>query len=367
MSEVILAYEADIIAEQQKNQEEYDRAVAEYPETVKAAKERYDESLARYDADLAAYNEKSTAKKLVEKTILDENNKPVKPGNFYPPSKPYLREVRHQKVFNKEMLANSYLKLDGFTNSTDNALKITVTLYGFESSDFVLKSSESSYYNSKTKQTSKVMKYWYEISYKNPINLKIETPNGEIIINETFAQFNEFVLNKTPETQGSQPNINRDSYIESLQSKIVESNMKEINDFINNNYGFPKYKREFEIYRVETKKMNYDDYQTAFESAVAGYKMLISDKKGAFEKLNTAIAFWEKAYAESDINDKKARINSDITIITLFNLIEAKIWTDEYAKAEEYLNKIIGLNPSRKENRRISQSFKRAKSKMGSK
>lgn len=131
--------------------------------------------------------------------------------------------------------------------------------------------------------------------------------------------------------------------------------MKYINDYINDNYGFPKIKRSTIIYRVETKKLNYDDYQEAFELAISGYNMLIDDNATARENINKAIQIWEKALTESNPADKKSRVNADISIITMFNLAEALIWTDDYTKADMYLNKIIGLKPSRKEMKSIEK------------
>lgn len=348
-SQVTLAYEAEIIDEQQKVQEKYDMEMAEYPQKVKEAEERHKEVVAKYEADMVAWKEKSIGSKLIEKNILNENNKPVSPGTFYAPSKPYMTTVKHQKIFNKEMLANTYLNLDGYNKKEENALQIKVTLYGFENLEPELKSIEKSSYNSKTKQTTKVMTYWYEISYKHPINLTIKTEKGETIINETFEQFNNYSIAKTNVSEGSYPNFNKDAFIEGLQNKIVEENMKYIKEFINNNYGFVKMKRNTTVYRVEGKQLNYDDFQQAFELVTAGYNILISDNRSAKEKIGSAIQIWEKALLESDPEDKKARINSDITIITLLNLAEAYSWTHDYAKADECLNRIISLKPSKKE------------------
>lgn len=61
---------------------DYQREMAEYPGKVKAADEKFEK-------EMAAYNEKSLAKKIVEKQLLNENTKPVK--DYVP--QPYRRTV----------------------------------------------------------------------------------------------------------------------------------------------------------------------------------------------------------------------------------------------------------------------------------
>ena len=144
------------------------------------------------------------------------------------------------------------------------------------------------------------------------------------------------------------------SFVKTLEGKIITSNMEMLNDFLNSNYGFAKVQRKTILYKVKPKKLNYDDYQQAYEYAAAGYSGLASNEKVAFEKLSLAVGLWEKALGESDPNDKKARVNANITIITLFNLIEAHIWMHDYEKASTRLNKISGLKPNKKEQSKVN-------------
>ncbi|RLD65533.1 MAG: hypothetical protein DRI84_06645 [Bacteroidetes bacterium] len=352
-SQVILAYEEDITARKQKAQDDYEQALADHPQNIINSKTLYDEEMARYDTAVVAWKNKSFGSKLVEKQMLDENNKPVKPGKYYPPSKPYLEKVYHQKIFNKNMLASTYLNLEGYNNSPEEALIITATLYGFENLEVELKSKAYITTNSSTKQKTETTNYWYEVSYKHPINLKITTYTGEVIIDETFEEFNEYRYAKSKESKGNTSGLNKDRFLQGLQNTIVEKNMKIIDDYINENYGYTKTTRNTIIFRVEPKKHNYDDYQKAFEFVAAGYSLLLSDNTAAIEQINNAIQIWEKAMLESDPSNKKARINSDITIITLLDLAEAYFWVNDFSNSDRCLNKIIGLKPSKKKKKRI--------------
>jgi hypothetical protein len=361
-SEAFLAYEEGINAEKKRVDNDYQRKLADHPAEVAAAEGRYNEDMVRYETELAAYNAKSTGNKLLEKALLNENNKPVKPAAFSTPAEPPKEVLNLQKVFSGKMLASTYLKLDGFTKGTDgNALKITATLYGFEHLGSELQSKSTSSTNAKTKRVTTTKTYWYRVQYKHPISIKIETPAGEVIIDETFEQFNEYSTANSPSKKNAAPFFNEATFVKGLQSGIVQKNMKVINDYINANYGFQKVKRNTEIFRIEQKrkkKFSYDDYEKAFQLALAGYNSLKSGNDVASSKLKEAISIWEAALTESDMDNKKARVNSDITIATMFNLAEAFLFSDQYDKVEETLNKMIGLDPSRKE-KRLIESYRK--------
>lgn len=347
-SNVILAYEADIVAQKKANQDEYNKAVADYPKRVAEAQAEYDKAKKKYDADLKAWNDKSVGMKIIEKQMLNESTKPSEPY-LNKPSEPYLKEFTHQKLFNKEMLSSTYLKLDGYKNTPENAVVITATLYGFENTEPELKSVEKTYYNSSTKATEKINSYWYAVQYKHPIGLKIEGPDKSIIIDETLSEFNEYKTEETAKVDGKYPPFNKEAFLSKLQEKVVADNMTIVNNYINNQFGFSMVKRKIDIYRVDPKKYTYDDYQTAFENAVAALSVLTSDYKSATEKLKTSIDLWEKALKEFDPNNKKARIDDDIAIATRMNLSEAYIWQNDFVNADLQLTKIMGLNPSNRQ------------------
>ena len=72
-------------------------------------------------------------------------------------------------------------------------------------------------------------------------------------------------------------------------------------------------------------------------------------------EFNKAIALWENAMKESQPSNKKARVDGDVTEITILNLIEAYIWKDDYLNAKAYIDKIKTLDPSRKGRRRLER------------
>ena len=147
-SEVILDYKAEIDADLTAAEEEYQQALAEYPEKEAAAKAAYDQRYAEYEKALEDWNSKSSVGKIIEKQVL-ENSKPQPPRPYYPPSKPYKRQVTHQKIFNEAQLASTYCRVEGLQEDP-NGVGIEVHLFGFENDDPVAEKKEFKESNSKT-------------------------------------------------------------------------------------------------------------------------------------------------------------------------------------------------------------------------
>ncbi len=345
---VILAYEDAVNQAKKKAQDDYEKALAEYPKKVSEAEADYAARMEKYKIDKAEWDKKSVGSKFVEKNILEENNKPVQPS-YYKPSAPVLENVKTLKLFDKNLLASTYLKLEGFGIATNNAVKITATLYGFENLEPQLKQKEESYYDSKTSSTQKKITYWYEIQYKHPIGIKVELPSGEVLMDEIPQQFAEYKV-----TTAAQ-NYNKGAFLEQLESKAVEDNMKKVNEILNSKYGYAKINRESVIYRIEPKTFTYDDFQEAYENAVSGYGLLVSDYAFAAKKLDAACEFWEKALTEYVAGAKKVRVTEDVAKAARFNLAEAYIFTNNFHKADVHLSKIISLDPSNKEKKTINE------------
>ena len=95
-------YEAD----KAQAEADYQRDMADYPNKVKAADEKF-------EREMKAWNEKSTASKIIEKQVLNENNKPVK--DYV--AQPYRRTITMpvmKTAYDYNSLSSTYLFIDGF-------------------------------------------------------------------------------------------------------------------------------------------------------------------------------------------------------------------------------------------------------------
>ncbi|MGB1267607.1 MAG: hypothetical protein ACPG5D_05880 [Schleiferiaceae bacterium] len=341
-SDVILDYKAEIDAELAAAEEEYQQALAEYPEKEAAAKAAHDELVANYERDLEEWNSKGSLGKIIEKKVL-ENSKPQPPRPYYPPAKPYKREVTHQKLFNESQLASTYCRVEGLDEDA-NGVAIEVHLFGFENDDPVAEKKEFKEYNSKTKQETTVIKSQWVFNYRHSMTLRVVHPNGSIILDEVPNSISDFKKFESGLEKRSYPSSNANTYIERLQSSSVENNLKTIQWLINDKLGTTEQARDIEVVYVNNKKGDYSDLENAMFDAKEGYGMLMSRPEEAKEKIRNAIQAWEAALDEGDMDDKKARINKKVIPDLYNNLILASILVEDFDKADDHYSATLRLD-----------------------
>jgi hypothetical protein len=72
-----------------------------------------------------------------------------------------------------------------------------------------------------------------------------------------------------------------------------------------------------------------------------------------------SVKYWQSAINESDVNNKKARIDKDVTIAVYFNLLEVYFALENYVDAEAVIIKLNTLNLSFGD-RKTKQDFEKA-------
>jgi hypothetical protein len=348
---VALEYEAEVKARKEafaksvvEADKRYEQEVANYDKSVKDAGVRYAQDMAAYKVNKRLHPE-------LQEPVLVLPNKPEKSlltDTYYYP-----------KTQNQENLANTYINLNGYNKSIDNAVLVTAMLKGFQYTEPELKFSEIS----KTKDgvTTKEKEYYYELSYKHPMGLKVEVPGGQgVVFNEYFEDLNRYSVHRTQKYKTEYDLIlsfNKANTLSSFEDKIIADNLRYINEVLNNRFGFTKLNGQEEIFLVQGKKFNYNDFQQAFEATTLGLGQLSADvnRTVAAQNLNSAVNIWENALKESQPNNKKARVNGNVTTAALFNAARVSVYAYEFGKAEIYLNKIFASDASRKEQRRVEQ------------
>ena len=341
-SDVILDYKVEIDAELAAAEEEYQQALAEYPEKEAAAKAAHDELVANYERDLEEWNSKGSLGKIIEKKVL-ENSKPQPPRPYYPPAKPIKRQVTHQKLFNESQLASTYGRVEGLDEEA-NGVAIEVHLFGFENDDPVAEKKEFKEYNSKTKQETTVIKSQWVFNYRHSMTLRVVHPNGSIIMDEVPNSISDFKKFESGLEKRSYPSSNANTYIERLQSSSVENNLKTIQWLINDKLGTTEQARDIEVVYVNNKKGDYSDLENAMFDAKEGYGMLMSRPEEAKENIRNAIQAWEAALDEGDMDDKKARINKKVIPDLYNNVILAAILVEDFDKADDHYSATLRLD-----------------------
>lgn len=333
-------YEQDLAAAEAT----FQRETQEYPAKVKAAEDKF-------TADMAEYNKKSMAEKIVDKQILNENNKPVKQI----PSQPYKRSVQKPEMktsYDYPAMASTYLMLDGYSNSSENAVKIEVTLNGFEyTSPRQLTEIKKIVSSANGVSTTKDVTYYYtEFTYRHTMSVKVTGPDGKEIYYVVPQELSNYKTYKSPSTTTSN-SVNAEQIVKSFEEKILQENLTIINNLVNDKIGYKREPRKTSLSYIKTKDDIYSDLMTAYNDATSGLKTLVDDTESAKGKLEKATQFWNTALTESDVNDKKARIDKDVTIMIYFNLLETAFALKDIAASEKIFSALNTLSISNSDKR----------------
>ena len=70
-------------------------------------------------------------------------------------------------------------------------------------------------------------------------------------------------------------------------------------------------------------------------------------------EIKTAIAIWNSALEEMDLENKKARINRKVAFGLHLNQIEYNILINDYTAAKTAINNILLMNPSKAEDKKF--------------
>jgi hypothetical protein len=302
----------------------------------------------KYEMDLKAQEDMRNSQKskvgslLVAAGQMDPKNKIVKET---------VPEPEYLKVFPSELVSGK-INIEGFTKSSTNAAIITLTLVGFEVTEPNIKSSG----------TDPNITYSYTIEYKYTVNAKVES-QGKVYFDGLIPNSSKTFEYKPTSTFKTEADAkknwadNSKALKDEMQSTSMSSSVSEANKLLNNNFGFMKMEREALVFSVKSKKMDYTDYNAAFTLLNEGFLMLGEDMliEEGKTKIKEGVAQFETILKESNITDKKARINEDITIATYLNLLEANLWLNDFIACQKLILKIKTSNTSNKEERRMNR------------
>ena len=323
IASVVAAYEAEnqnllaqFEADKAQAEADYQRDLADLPNKQKAADDKF-------EREMKAWDEKSTASKIIEKQVLNENNRPVK--DYIP--QPYRRTIAMpimKTTYDYNSLASTYLFIDGLQKSAANALNYTVTLQGFESTPAKIISEVKKEITRKDGvSTSRDVTYYHiEFTYRHPMSFRVSNAMNQEIYAAAPAEFTEYKLYKGAATK-TRPSMDVSAVVKSMEDKCLQENLKAINHMVNDRIGFERTDETFELYYVKSKNESHNDILDAYNAATLGFKMLGTNEAQGKAELDKAIDIWKKALEESEIDNKKARINKDVTIAIYFNLLEA--------------------------------------------
>jgi hypothetical protein len=248
------------------------------------------------------------------------------------PRKPYLlTELNSTQII-------SGIKIEGMTPSASSAVKVELIYEGFERGIPQMKQTG----------VAPNIKYYYEVTYRHPVTLKIDVPGRGLVVNERVPGCEGYRSARTAEYK-TQAEVemywleNQKMFWDEKQAKAPNETVAEINSYLTEKVGYPVKSRRAEIRTVKSKEHDYTDLLTAYTNFQDGVMSIqYKDKKSkGQDKIQLAIDAWEKALTESNLNDKNARIDKNVTAALYVNLCEAYLWMDDFSNSELNGNKAV--------------------------
>lgn len=273
---------------------------------------------------------------------LDQNIQFYKPDVLFTSS-------NTARILNKEALESKYLQLFGFTRSDDNYdvhIKAYVSPLMLDEVELNEREREKKVDGEKIK----VKYYYYKIRYNCSINFEVADTKGIIYRMEGSSN------TKSKNTQEFKSTYELRKYWERNQRNFLDNIFREnvnerfstFSNQLSSRYCYTRQSKTTPINVPKSfKSYDYPEYNEAYIKAKNGLAQLETNPSIAQNEIKAAIAIWENATSEINLEDKKARINKKIAIETYLNLAWAHVWLGEFDKATFYLDKKRSIRAGR--------------------
>jgi hypothetical protein len=107
---------------------------------------------------------------------------------------------------------------------------------------------------------------------------------------------------------------------------------------------------------VKSKNDEYQDVMDAYNNQLLGLKSLVSNEAAANEKLKKAVTQWNEILKESDLENKKARIDKELSTSIYFNLLECYFALRNTADVEQVMASLVKCDLSNR-NKKLKEKY----------
>lgn len=235
----------------------------------------------------------------------------------------------------------SAVKLVGFEkkgrNSDDVDFRVDAEKYPLKSTKPERSTSEKTKKVDGVEKVTKYYTYSSTVSYKYVSRIYL---NGDKIY-EKHVDVKETVRGNRS-TSSSTAYTNYSNELKKFKQDADTEHAGSIGYHINEIYGYPVKNQRLMSAHIKPKKHSYDDYETVFASMREGY-IITSEDEDAIEaakpSLEKAIQGFEELLKEADIENKKARINKDVTALVYLNIANCHFMLKNYTAAADAATK----------------------------
>ena len=253
----------------------------------------------------------------------------------YPP-KPSLelvvKPVQHTVTTNASAEG---IKISGF-NEGDNGLLVRYTLLPIKNVKFS--------YSKKGEAAN--TKYDYKCSYMLQAKMEVIDPNNTVLFEKMVGRAKTKGLGKYKSTYDFAKWYmnNRETFYAQIESEGRKAAISGSGSALDNQFGYINKNRKAEIYSVKKyKDYDYTDVVMAYNQTTEALLKVGNDRdrSGAMDDLEEAREMWLKILEESNLQNKKERINAKISAMIWCNLAEIAIWMADFNEADNQVSKTM--------------------------
>jgi hypothetical protein len=280
-----------------------------------------------------------------------------------------------------ERAQQEFLNLYGYERATDADMIIEAWL-----EPLIIKSKKLVYYE----HCSSISRpcYAYDLTFNYGAGFKLTDKDGNVLFETTifdpkkdyrawfgvgsgltddvirFKESNNMII-AYPSSEELEQRFQNN--IESFKAELTREQLLQMEEIINDRYGFPVKEYKVGLTTGRTRKnRNYDDLDKAIELMKEGVAKFNeqADRSEWEPQFREAVEIWEEAFKEADANDKDARIFNDLAHGLLFNIGITSIWLGDWHAVDNLAQRAAGLSQDRSYAERLVEFKNQRKSRI---
>ena len=185
--------------------------------------------------------------------------------------------------------------------------------------------------------------YYYISTMSYQYMLKVLDKDGNELVRE--------VVSGSVQAKGRTSNTARKAHDYYIKDKLnykenaVKGSAEKISDYFNDYFTDAEKTVQVRAPRISGKH-DYSEYDAAFAKLEKAYELLNGNKPSdeANEMLDEAIVYWTELLKESDVDNKKAKVNEKVTAATQYNLGLAHFFKYDFVNANKHFENTLVID-----------------------
>ena len=285
-----------------------------------------------YEQKLSEWYTKMSLLQQQENTggVSQSQNYPIKPCLEYVPT-PIMHSL---DVQNLSSTVES-LKIPGFQNGKTG---IMVKIKVLPLRDIRI--------NERKSGSGAQTKYNYSCNYYLPVKIEVYSPSGAPLFEKVIGnkkRTKSLGVYKSKFEFADWFMKNRASVYAQAEKQGRIASIKASSQVLENQFGFVKKSRKAEIYSVKKyKDYSYSDIASAYSKTNEALLQIGNsvDRSAAYDALKTARNMWTDILEESNLQNKKERINAKVSAIIWCNIAEISVWMGDFNNVDVHTQNI---------------------------